>query len=76
MIEEVKRIFDDIRDAIIEMGGDIDMCSSPEEYAEAIKDLSGNNAVLFIPCFKASETKPATPTKTVSPADPTDYPTG
>lgn len=76
MIEEVKKIFDDIRDGIIEMGGDITACTSPEEYAEAIKGLSGNNAVLFIPCFKASDTKPETPTKTMSPADPTDYPEG
>ena len=36
MIEEVKQIFDDIRDAIIEMGGNIDVCSSPEEYAAYI----------------------------------------
>lgn len=76
MIEEVKQIFDDIRDAIIEMGGNIDVCSSPEEYAEAIKELTGNTAVLFIPCFKSSELKPPTPTKTMSPADPTDYPEG
>ena len=76
MIEEVKQIFDDIRDAIIEMGGNIDVCSSPEEYAEAIKELTGNTAVLFIPCFKSSESKPSTPIKTMSPADPTDYPEG
>ena len=76
MIEEVKKIFDDIRDGIIEMGGDISVCTSPEEYAEAIKGLSGNNAVIFIPCFKVSETKPETPVKTMSPADPTDYPEG
>lgn len=76
MIEEVKKIFDDIRDGIIEMGGDISVCTSPEEYAKAIKGLSGNNAVIFIPCFKASDTKPETPTKEMSPADPTDYPEG
>ena len=76
MIEEVKRIFDDIRDAIIEMGGNIDVCTSPEDYDEAIKTLAGNNAVLFVPVFKSSEIKPDTPTSPMSSSTPTAYPDG
>ena len=76
MIEEVKRIFDDIRNAIIEMGGNIDICTSPEDYDEAIKTLAGNNAVLFLPVFKQSDTKPAKPTKQMSSNEPTEFPDG
>lgn len=78
MIEEVKQIFDDIRDAIIEMGGDVDVCTSPEEYAETIKTLSGNNAVLCVPVFKRSDvkpTRPATPLNISNPG-PDAYPDG
>ena len=76
MIEEIKRIFDDIRDAIIEMGGNIDFCTSPEDYDEAIKTLIGNNAVLCVPVFKSSDLKPDTPTSVMSSNAPTAYPEG
>ena len=76
MIEEIKRIFDDIRDAIIEMGGNIDFCTSPEDYDEAIKTLIGNNAVLCVPVFKSSDLKPDTPISVMSSNAPTAYPEG
>lgn len=76
MINEVKRIFDDIRDAIIEMGGNIDICTSPDDYDSAIKALAGNNAVLFVPVFKSSDVKPDRPTTQMSSNDPTAYPAG
>lgn len=76
MIEEIKQVFDDIRDAIIEMGGDIDVCTSPEEYDKAIKTLAGNNAVLCVPIFKSSNLKPDTPTTPLSANNPTNYPEG
>lgn len=76
MIEEIKKIFDDIRDAIIEMGGDIDLCTSPEAYDEAIKTLAGNNAVLCVPVFRSSDIKPATPTTPLSVSTPNVYPDG
>lgn len=76
MINEVKRIFDDIRDAIIEMGGNIDICTSPDDYDSAIKSLAGNNAVLFVPVFKSSDVKPDRPTTQMSSNNPTSYPDG
>ena len=76
MIEELRHIFSDIRNSIIEMGVDVDECVSPEEYAERIKLINGNNAVSCIPVFKSSTEKPSTPTKVMSSNNPTDYPSG
>lgn len=76
MIEELRHVFDDIRNSIIEMGVDVDECVSPEEYAYRIKLINGNNAVTCIPVFKSSAEKPETPTKVMSSNNPTDYPYG
>ena len=58
------------------MGGSVAQSTSPEEYAEAIKNLQGNNAVLYIPVFQSAAAKPAKPTKQMSSNNPTDYPDG
>ena len=78
MLEEVKQIFNDIRDAIIEMGVDVDYCASPAEYASKILSISGGGgrSLLFVPVFKSSETKPEKPTDTMSASNPTNYPSG
>ena len=78
MLEEVKQIFNDIRDAIIEMGVDVDYCDSPAEYASKILSISGggSRSLLFVPVFKSSETKPEKPTDTMSASNPTNYPSG
>lgn len=76
MIEEIKQIFDDIKDSIQEMGGGDMECVSPAQYPEYIRSLSGNNAVLFVPVFKSSETKPEKPVGTLNPASPRNYPSG
>lgn len=76
MIEEIKQIFDDIRDAIQEMGGGDMKCVSPAQYPEYIRSLSGNNAVLFVPVFKSSDTKPEKPVGILNPASPRNYPSG
>lgn len=78
MLEEIKQAFEDIKDAIIEQGINVDYCDSPTTYANKILQINGGsgNTLLFVPVFKSSETKPAKPTKQMSATDPTDYPDG
>ena len=76
MIEELKQVFGDIRNSIVEMGVEIDDCTSIEEYANRIKLIKGNNAMLFVPVFKSSVEKPERPTVQMSSNNPTDYPEG
>ena len=81
MLEEVKQTFNDIRDAIIEMGVDVDYCDSPAEYASKILSITtggegSGKTLLFVPVFKSSTTKPSKPTGTMSASNPTNYPSG
>lgn len=81
MLEEVKQTFNDIRDAIIEMGVDVDYCDSPAEYASKILSITtggegSGKTLLFVPVFKSSTIKPSKPTGTMSASNPTNYPSG
>ena len=79
MLEAIRQTFNDIRDAIIEMGVDVDYCDSPTTYPRKILSISrsgGGNTLLFIPVYKASETKPAKPVTPMSAEDPTTFPEG
>lgn len=83
MLETIKETFNDIRDAIVEMGVDVDPCDSPTTYADRILDIGSNvegggvgRTILFIPVFKEASSKPAKPTTTMSANNPTAYPSG
>ena len=81
MLEEIRNTFNDIRDAINEMGGDLSYCDSPTTYAQSILNLrtsgeGSGKSLLFVPVFKSSETKPSRPTTSMSADNPTNYPSG
>lgn len=78
MLEKIKQTFEDIRNAIVEKGVEVDPCDSPTTYANSILNISqdGGKTMVFIPVFKSSEMKPDTPTSSISASNPTDYPEG
>jgi len=78
MLDEIKKTFNNIKNAIIEKGVQIDDCDSPKTYANKILEIKqqGDQTFLFIPVFKSSSTKPAKPTGTMSISNPTAFPEG
>ena len=62
-VNNIKTIFDEIKQAIIDQGVEVADCDSPETYASKIRAISNNNAqIITINAFKSSETTPSTPT--------------
>ena len=79
MLEKIKETFDDIKNAIVEMGVDVDYCDSPTTYASKILQISregSGNTLLFITVFKVADTKPSAPEAQMSATTPTEYPEG
>lgn len=78
MLEKIKQVFDDIKSAIVEKGGTVGECDSPTTYANKILNLSpgSGSGMVMIPAFKASATKPETPTTPITSEMPIQYPDG
>lgn len=68
MLEQVRKVLNDIKGAIVERGVDVGDCDSPTTYPSRILSIPDDSpvSVTFIPVFKASDTKPAKPSTTPS----------